>query len=132
MDFPLESIHPKSFKAHEASNCAKDQGKYWEMHDKIFENTKAISPDDLVKNAEAVGLDASVFKECLDGGKYTAEIRDDISQGQKAGMRGTPSFFLGLTDPKDTTKFKATKFIRGAQAFSGFKPVIDELLSAKE
>ena len=132
MDFPLESIHPKALKAHEASNCAKDQEKYWEMHDKIFEDTRAISPDDLVKNAEAVGLDAAAFKECLDGGKYTAEIRDDISQGQKAGMRGTPSFFIGLTDPKDTTKIKATKFIRGAQAFSGFKPAIDELLSAKQ
>jgi len=131
MDFPLESIHPKALKAHEASICAKDQGKYWEMHDKIFENTKAISSDDLVKNAEAIGLDMTAFKECLDGGKYTAEIRDDISQGQKAGMRGTPSFFLGLTDPKDPTKIKVTKFIRGAQAFSGFKPSIDELLSAE-
>ena len=132
MDFPLESIHKASFKAHAASNCANDQGKYWEMHDKIFENNRAISPDDLVKSAETIGLDIAVFKECLDGGKYTAEIRNDISEGQKAGVRGTPSFVLGLTDPKDTTKFKATKFIRGAQGFSGFKAAIDELLSVKK
>lgn len=131
MDFPLESIHPKAFKAHEAANCAGDQGKYWEMHERIFENNRALGLKDLKGNAETIGLNLEEFQECMDSGKHASEMREDIAEGKKAGVRGTPSFFLGLTGPDDT-KIKVTKIIRGAQAFPSFKTAIDELLSAKK
>lgn len=131
MDFPLESIHPKAMKAHEAANCAGVQDKYWDMHGLIFENKKALDPDDFRKHAESLGLDMAKFNACLDGGMYVNEIRKDMEEGRKAGVRGTPSFFIGLTGP-DESKMKATKMIRGAQGFSSFKSALDEILSEKE
>jgi protein-disulfide isomerase len=131
LDFPIESIHPQAFKAHEAANCAGDQGKYWDMHARIFSNRKAISQDDLAKHAETLGLDMMQFQGCLEAGKYSAEIRRDMAEGQKAGVRGTPTFFLGLTNPNDT-KVKVTKIIRGAQAYSSFKTAIDSFFSSKD
>jgi protein-disulfide isomerase len=131
MDFPLESIHSEAFKAHEAANCAGDQGKYWEMHARIFTNNKALSEKDLIQSGEAIGLESSKFLECLSSNKHASEIRDDMSQGQRAGVRGTPSFFFGITKPGET-KIKVTKMLRGAQGFSSFKTTIDGLLSAKK
>ncbi len=129
-DFPLEAIHKDAFKAHEAANCAGDEGKYREMHEKIFSNVKAISADDLTQHAEAIGLNVETFKNCLDSGKYAAEIRNDIAEGSKAGVKGTPSFFVGLTDPK-SSKVKATKLLRGAQPYPQFKKAIESFLSAQ-
>ena len=63
-DFPLEPIHPLAFKAAEAARCAGDQGKYWEMHGRLFSNQQALGPKDLPRHAEAVGLDVTRFQEC--------------------------------------------------------------------
>ena len=130
MDFPLVQIHPLAFKAHEAAHCAGDQGKYWEMHDRLFANQKTLKPKDLARHAETLELDSSSFESCLKSGKHAAEIRKDLQAGGKAGIRGTPSFLLGLTQPGKST-IRATKIIRGAQPYSRFKPIIDELLGAK-
>ncbi len=118
-------------KAHEAANCAGVQDKYWEMHGLIFQNRKAFEPDDFRKHAETLGLDMTKFNTCLDGGMYVNEIRKDMEEGRKAGVRGTPSFFIGLTGTDDS-RIKATKMIRGAQGFSTFKTAIDEILSAEK
>lgn len=128
-DFPLESIHPFAFKAAEAARCAADQGKYWEMHDKLFSNQSALTADDLLNYAKAVGADGAKFKECLDSGKQASKIRSDMAEGQKAGVSGTPGFFLGLTEPNATT-VKATKNIVGAQPYANFKEAIDSLLAS--
>ena len=93
MDFPLESIHPKALKAHEAGNCSGDQGKYWEMHERIFENNRALALKDLKGHAETIGLNLEEFQECMDSGKHESEIRKDLAEGKKAGVRGTPTFF---------------------------------------
>jgi protein-disulfide isomerase len=129
-DFPLESIHPKALKAHEAANCAGDQGKYWDMHGLIFENRSAMEPDDFRKHAGSLGLDMTKFNTCLDSGMYTDEVRKDMAEGRKAGVRGTPTFFLGLTGD-DENKVKVTKIIRGARSFPAFKEAIEGLLSTK-
>ncbi len=69
------------------------------------------------------------FSECLDGGKYAQRVRKDLADGAKAGVRGTPTFFLGLTDPEDATKIRAVKALRGAQPYALFKQAIDELVA---
>lgn len=125
--FPLESIHPAAFKAAEAALCAGEQGKYWEMHDKLFTNQTALGATDLAKYAEAVGLDGGQFKQCLDSGRNAAKVRNDQAEGRKAGVSGTPGFFLGLTQPNAPT-VRATKFINGAQPYANFKEAIDTLL----
>ncbi len=95
---PLENIHKHAFKAAEAAHCAGEQGKYWEMHDRLFENYKTLDP--LTPHAEAVGLDVAPFEECLSSGRFANDIRRDMSEGRKAGVTGTPAFMLGRTDPE--------------------------------
>jgi protein-disulfide isomerase len=126
MDFPLP-MHSHAMMAAEAAHCAGDQGKYWEMHDKIFENQRAISQEDLVKDAASLGLDQAKFKECLDSGKHQDQIKKDMAEGRKAGITGTPSFLVGY--PESGDKVKAVKKIVGAQPYSAFKSAIDELLT---
>ena len=128
-DFPLESIHRDAFKAAEAAHCAGEQGKYWEMHHRLFANQRALGAAQLPEHAKAVGLDGGKFKECLDSGKYGARIRKDLADGNRAGVRGTPTFFIGITDSKDPNTIKGLTMIRGAQGFSGFQATLDDLLS---
>jgi protein-disulfide isomerase len=113
LDFPLESIHKNAFKAAEAGNCAADQGKFWEMHDQLFANQQKLEPAQLIEHAKAVGLDEAKFKQCLDSGKYAADIRKDLAEGGKAGVTGTPTTLVGLTQPNGYVK--VVKAIRGAQ-----------------
>ncbi len=129
MDFPLD-MHKNAFKAAEAGLCARDQGKFWEMHDRLFANQQLLKPEDLVKHAEALGLDAGKFKECLDSGKNAAEIKKRMAEGQKAGITGTPAFLLGFVEPDG--KIKAIKKISGAQPYSFFKDAIDNLLAGQK
>ena len=127
-EFPLESIHPQAVKAAEAAGCAGEQGKYWEMHDRLFANQNALAPAQLTSHAEALSLDAGKFKTCLDTGKFTAKVRKDLSDAQKYGATGTPTFFIGLTDPKGT-EIKAVRKIVGGQSYAAFKDAIDTLLA---
>ncbi len=126
MDFPLP-MHGNAMKAAEAGLCAGDQGKFWEIHDKLFENPQALGQESLLKNAEALGLDMTKFKECLDSGKHAEEIKRRMAEGQKAGINGTPAFLLGFIEPDG--KVKATKKLVGAQPYALFKAAIDELLT---
>lgn len=130
-DFPIESIHPQAFKGHEAADCAGESGKYWEMNGRLFANQKAMSPKDLLDHAQALALEMPKFQQCLDSGKYAAKIRKDLADGQKAGVQGTPSFFLALPEPNDGI-VKAVRMIRGAQPYAAFKEAIESLLSAQK
>ena len=128
-DLPLESIHKLAFKAHEAANCAGEQGKYWEMHDRLYANQNKLRPDDLPQHAEALGLDMSAFNKCLSSDKYAGEIRADIAEADRAGIRGTPTFLLGRTGP-DGSKVEAVTIIRGAQPYSQFQQAFDKMLAS--
>ncbi|MBI4483393.1 MAG: DsbA family protein [Acidobacteria bacterium] len=129
--FPIESIHPEAFKASEAANCAADQGKYWEMHDRLFAHPDALGLKDLSEHAQALKIDLPSFQQCLESGKKATEVRKDIADGMKAGVRGTPTFFLALVEPNES-KIKALRMITGAQPYSSFKEAIDSLLSAQK
>ena len=130
-DFPLESIHPQAFKGHEAANCAAEQNKYWEMHEKLFANQRAMAPKDLSGYAEALGMDVAKFQSCIDGNKYAAKVRKDLTDAQKYGATGTPTFFIGLTDSKGSD-IKAVRKIVGAQSYAAFKDAFDTLLGSKQ
>jgi len=128
-DMPLESIHPQAFKAAEASHCAGDQGKFWEMHDLLFANQAALDRKNLSVHAQAVGLDVGAFDKCIDSGAGAERIRKDQADSDKAGAKGTPTFFLGLTDP-NSSQVKAVRVIRGAHPYATFKEAIDSLLAS--
>ena len=87
-------------KAAEATHCAGEQGKYWEMHDRLFANQRELAPPALSKHAEALGLDVQAFDQCLESGKSVARIRKDMGEAQKLQVSSTPPFFLGVTDPR--------------------------------
>ena len=115
-DYPLP-FHPFAEKAAEAANCAGEQGKYFAMHDKIFDNQASLSVDNLKLWAQQIGLDANKFNSCLDSGKMAAEVAKDLADANAAGASGTPTFFIN------------GKRLVGAQPFAAFKTVIDEELS---
>jgi protein-disulfide isomerase len=118
-------------KAAEASRCAGEQGKYWEMHNQLFANSTALEMTDLVRYATTLSLDLIKFQECLKAGKYLNEIRKDISEGQRAGVRGTPTFFIGVSEGEDT-KIKVLKVLRGAKPYAEFKELLDSLLNSQK
>jgi len=128
LDMPLESIHRQAFKAAEATHCAGEQDQYWEMHDRLFSNQRALEP--WAGHAEALGLDTAAFTACMESGKYAEGIRQDMQFAAKAGVRGTPGFLLARTDPDNPTKVKGITSLRGAQPFPNFKTQIDQALAA--
>lgn len=129
LDMPLERIHPLAFKAAEATHCANEQGKYWEMHARLFQNQRALQP--WSGHAEAIGLNVAEFDACMNSDKFAPLVRKSMAQAEKIQVSGTPSFVLGLTDPKDPTKIKGVSFLRGAQPFARFKATIDAALGEK-
>ena len=115
-DFPLSSIHPIAQKAAEASECADEQNKFWEYHDKIFLNQPSLSVDNLKLWAKELSLDIAKFNSCLDSGKYANEVKKDLSDATKVGGQGTPYFLVGNTQ------------LSGAYPFDAFKQAIDAQL----
>jgi len=126
-DFPLESVHALASKAAEAAHCAGEQDKYWQMHDRLFNDQHSLDPPDLPRHASILRLDVPRFKECLNG-KYAATVRESVEEGKKAGVKGTPWFFLGLTD-SNGQRLKVVTHIEGSRAYSVYKEAIDKLLS---
>jgi protein-disulfide isomerase len=92
--FPLTSIHPQAFKAAEASECADDQGKFWEYHDVLFKNQNALSVKDLKQYAADLGLDTERFNICLDSDAIASRVRKDVNEAKSLNLRGTPTFLV--------------------------------------
>ena len=93
-NFPLTNMHPHSEHAAEAAEAADVEGKFWEMHDVLFENQDALDDEDLARYAVALGLDADrVIREVL-AGAHAKRIREDFASGIKSGVNGTPTFFV--------------------------------------
>jgi protein-disulfide isomerase len=92
--FPLNNLHPHAQKAAEASLCANDQNKFWQLHDAMFTDQQNLTVDDLKSKASTLSLNATTFASCLDSGKYVASIRDSIAEGSKLGVDGTPALFI--------------------------------------
>jgi len=120
-DFPLSNIHPQAQKAAEAAQCAHEQGRYWAMHDTLFERQREWGNANAVAYfkayAEGLGLDAQQFDACLDEGRYRNEVLLDLKAGADAGVTGTPGFFIN------------GRALRGAVPFEYFEAVIEDELA---
>ena len=127
-DFPIDRIHPNARKASEAARCAGDQGKYWQMHDALFQNPQALTADRLPEHASALGLDRAAFEACLASGKHANEVQKNYADGTAAGVRGTPSFVVGRTRTDDTVE---GVMIVGARPLADFRQEIERVLSEK-
>ena len=93
-NFPLAESHPHARHAAEAAEAAAAQGKFWEMHDAIYENQTQLEDDDLVATARRLRLDAQEIARALEEGTYTARVREDFRSGIRSGVNGTPTFFI--------------------------------------
>ena len=115
-DFPLPN-HPEAPKASEAAHCAGEQGKYWELHDRMFANQQALQVPMLKQYATALGLDMEAFNQCLDSGKHSSRVAENIKSGEALGVASTPTLYIN------------GRPVVGAQPFDFFKTVIDEELA---
>jgi protein-disulfide isomerase len=127
--FPLERIHPKALKASEAAECARVQGEFWPMHDRMFADQQSLAESELVGHARTIGLDVPAFQACLNG-QATAKVRADLDAGARAGMTGTPTFFIGF-EQSDGTVHVVEKLV-GAKPFRDFKSVLDRMLASAD
>lgn len=116
--FPLRSIHPNAQKAAEASECAAEQGKFWEYHDKLFDNQAGgYSLDNFKQWAKDLNLNANKFNDCLDSSKYASKVKADEVDGQTRGVQGTPATFVN------------GQLVAGAVPYAEFQSVVDQALN---
>jgi protein-disulfide isomerase len=125
-NFPLDS-HPYAFKAAEAAHCAGEQGKFWEMHSRLFDLQDTRYFNDWPRHAQMLALDSTKFMQCLDSEATASKVRNDLANGKNAGVKGTPAFFFGFTE-SNASQIKALQQIVGAKPYSAFKEVFDSLL----
>jgi protein-disulfide isomerase len=128
-NFPIQQLHPLAEKAAEAAECAGDQGRYWEMHERLFKNQHALDVKELPGHARALGLDPVKFQQCIDSGQFTAKVMADVADGTKLKVSGTPMFYFGYPDDKDPSKLRAVKLLSGAQPLSAFTDILEALLN---
>jgi protein-disulfide isomerase len=129
LHYPIDQLHPEAFRSHEAAACAGDQGKFWELHGKLFE-TPARTIDQILAIAGPAGLDVTALKGCLDAGKYSSAVRESVQRMRELGVDSTPMFLIGPT-PREGKPFKVEKVVRGAHPFEQFKAAIEPLLNAR-
>jgi protein-disulfide isomerase/rhodanese-related sulfurtransferase len=115
--FPLVRIHPLAEKAAEASECAAEQGKFWQSVDKIYSHQSDLSEDGLKRDAAELGLDQARFNQCLASGATAARVRQDVADGRALGVRATPTFFIG------------GKRVEGVLPAAEFSQLVDEQLA---
>lgn len=116
--FPLDSIHQMARPAAEASECASEQGKFWEYHDQLFAKQDELSNDLLKQIASDLKLNTNKFNDCFNSGKYRQEVEDDYQSGIAAGVRGTPHTIVNGVA------------VSGAVPYDQLKAVIDEALKS--
>jgi protein-disulfide isomerase len=118
MDFPLREIHSRAESAAEASRCAGEQGKFWEFHDSLFADATKLEDSDLIARVRALGLQEEPFRACLASGKFKGSVDADREAGIKAGVAGTPGFFINGV------------FLSGAVPAVEFEKIINRELQA--
>jgi protein-disulfide isomerase len=117
-DFPLPN-HAEAPKAAEAAHCAGEQGKFWELHDRLFANQQALQLAAIKQQATTLGLDMAAFTQCLDSGKHASRVTENMKSGEALGVSSTPTLYVN------------GRPVIGAQSFEYFKAVIDEELARK-
>ncbi len=126
-DLPLASIHPWSQLAAVAAHCAGEQGKFWEMHNSLFADQRAMRPPDISNRAAKLELDMSKFNECINSSRYNELIDTSVKGAQRMNINGTPTFLLGTFNDGGSI-MKIEKSIIGTYPFEKFQADLDELL----
>ncbi len=117
--FPLTQLHPNAQEAAEASLCADEQGRFWQMHDLMFQDQRQLKAEDLKADATKLNLDSTNFGQCLDSHRYAGKIKEDVREGSSLGVSGTPAVFIN------------GRMLAGAQSYDEIAKVIREELARK-
>lgn len=125
--YPLDN-HPRAVKAAEAVECAAGEGKYWEMHDLLFEANGALTEADLLGYAALLDLPIADFEACLGTNAMAEQVMDDRRQGEELGVTATPTFFFAEVLEDGSLRLLAK--LRGARSYSVFQSTLDDLLSS--
>jgi protein-disulfide isomerase len=120
LHYPLSQVHPQAEEAAQAAECAGDQGKFFEYHNTLFKNNKALGRANLMRYASMVGLDMRRFEGCLDSGEKAKVVYDNILTAVKAGVSGTPTFFVNQ------------EIVVGTQPLGVFQAQIERALEASD
>ncbi len=126
-NFPLEH-HPYAFKAAVAAECAGEQQKFWEMHRRLFDLQDTRYFNDWPHHGQMLALDLTKFMQCLASEATASKIRNDLANGKNAGVKVTPTFFIGFTE-SGGSQMKPRQQILGAQPYTTFKQAFDGLLN---
>jgi len=116
-DFPIDSLHPQARNAHEAARCANAQGRFWAYHDALYSKPPKAGLDDLKVIAKEVGVEMETFERCLNARTYRSAVQQDIDEGTRLGVIGTPTFFIN------------GRVISGAQPLESFTRIVDDELA---
>jgi protein-disulfide isomerase len=116
-DFPLRGMHGQAELGAESSRCAGEQGKFWEYHDLLFENPDKLNRNGVLELARNAKLDERQFDSCISSGKYRAQVEQDLQDGIRAGVMGTPGIFVNGI------------LLSGAQPEDAFEKVIESELA---
>jgi protein-disulfide isomerase len=116
-DLPLDSLHPTARAAAEAARCAQEQGQFWPYHDKLYERDPDASPEALKGVAKEVGLNLSVFEQCVASGKFRTAVQASVDEAERLGATGTPAFFIN------------GRLVSGALPLETFERMINEELA---
>lgn len=114
---PLQSIHPRAYDAGLAGECVAAQGKFWDFYDVAFSGRYSLSKPDLMAMGRDVGVDMEEYRSCFESAEYAEEMAEDIKEGQKFYILGTPTFFIN------------GRRLEGAQPPEAFAAVIDSILA---
>ncbi len=125
-DLPLPA-HPGAMKAAEAARCAGDQGKFWEMHDRLSAHFSSLGPDAYARFARELSLDVQEFRSCLDSDRHMADIQASARGAGAIGIGATPSFVVGTISGNVLEGVRIT----GAQPYGVFEKAITDLLAAR-
>jgi protein-disulfide isomerase len=110
--YPLEQIHPQAMTAAIAAQCAQRQGKFWQVHERFFEQPNSLDPDAVISVGESLNL-STAFAECVLNHETKGEVEEDIRQANQVGVRGTPTFIVN------------GDFLVGNQSISAFEAVFE-------
>ncbi len=109
-------MHKDAPAAHQAAQCAHDQGKFWEFHDKVFGSQRSLEDSNFKQYAADLELDTEAFNACYDSGKFRQAVLENTREGKSYGVTGTPAFFIN------------GRFLSGAQPYEKFAEIIDDEL----
>ncbi|MBS1818150.1 MAG: thioredoxin domain-containing protein [Acidobacteria bacterium] len=127
-NLPLQGLHPQAFGAAVGAECARAQGKFWELHDRLFANQNGLAQPAILKSAEVYGLDLPKFQACLSAPAAAEHVRKDLADAAALGSNATPAFFVGVKQADGQVRI--LQRIVGAKPYETFASILDTLLTA--